>query len=374
MNICIENNQTEQETHNNTSEYVLLENQVIQIIPIDNLNLSHPYFVYPNTPMCEYTRYEIYNQEVKRFYCHLENLKAWTKNNLDQDNFYSLNCLLIGSAMEQAIRTGNAEPYSYFQWQQLFPSYIHNFISAYAKKTNNTYVNLIIISPDKIFSDEFYKEPIFTSNTDYQFEKISNRKYIHSCVESNLKINVDIFNCPFPSFDSRKEFIEKINDLIKRRSMDFTHLTIKSYTQTLNDIEFINRFYMLIDEFMQLNNGFNNYMIINSWATFKNLEGFSGYKMFEKLLELANKNNILATEWGFQDKNFITQIVSTFHCDHVITNGKNTSSCKKSSLFKNITYTLERIDFGITAFSYYNRIYVRLYNIYFDGGIFIYEL
>ncbi len=374
MNIYIKNNQTEQETDNNTSESVLLENQVILINPIDNLNLSHPYFVYPNTPMCEYTRYEIYNQEVKRFYCHLENLKAWTKNNLSKDNFYSLNSIIIGSAMEQAIRTGNTEPHSYFQWQQLFPSYIQNFISAYAKKTNNTFVNLIIISPDKIFSDEFYKEPIFTSSTDFQFEKISNRKYIHSCVESNLKINVDIFNCPFPSLDSRKQFIDKINDLISRRTVDFSHLTIQSYTQTLNDIEFVNRFYKMVDEFMELNNGFNSFIIINSWATFKNLEGFSGYKMFEKLIGLANKNNIMATEWNFQDKNYVTQIISTFHCDHVITNQKNISSSRKSALFKNIIYTLEHIDDGITTFSYNNRVNVRLYSIYFDDGIFIYEL
>lgn len=364
MNICVEN-QTD------FSDINLLNDKEVSEISVDNLNLSHPYFVYPNTPLSEYIKYEIYNEEVKRLFKYIENLKICINDNVNQDNFFCLTPIIIGSAMEQAIRSGNAEPYSYFQWQQLFPSYIKNFISAYSKQTNNTFVNLIIISPDKIFSDEFYKEPLFTHNTEYIFKKISNRKYKYFCTESNLTINVDIFNCPFPSLDSRKEFINRINDLISRRACDFSHLTIKSYKQTQDDILFINNFYKMIDELMILNNGFNTYMIINSWATFKNLEGYNGYKMFEELLKLASKNNIMATEWVFQDKIFFTQIISTFKCDYVIYGQKIRSLDKKFSLFNNIVYTIEDTDYSKLTPSYYN---IRYYKIYFDGGILMYEL
>jgi hypothetical protein len=206
---------------------------------------------------------------------------------------------------------------------------------------------------------------------------------------------VDIFNCPTPSLDSRG-CVKKINEFfVQRRKIDFSHIKIDSYIQTEDDIRFCNEFYELMDKFFSLSNNYNTYIIINSWASFKNLEGYNQYKMFEKILDLANKNNIMATEWTFKDDLCISTIISRFFCDIIRIQDKsiqdksiqdksiqsnnynennelvesNIKFIKKSCLYKNILYTRDNS---------YNRqcIYYdsRVYNIYFDGGICICEV
>lgn len=371
MNICSENYCISSHNSNNDN----YDETIFNIGLIENINLSNPYFLYPNSPMSEYNNYFEYNLELKRLYKKLLEIYNWTLSNMisSNPNNYLLNSIIIGSAMEQAIRTGNNEPGTYFQWQQLFPSYINNFIESYrSDKENTIYVNLIIVSPDKIFSDEFYLEPMFIGLTDYKFVKLSNRKYL--CIENNLEISVDIFNCPIPSHDSR-ECVKKINDFYIRRKKDFSYIQLDSYIQTESDIKFINKFYKLIDILFSLVNNFNIYTIVNSWATFKNLDGFENYKMFNKLLDLANKNNILATEWVFRDKSYLTKIISNFSCEYInedkIT-GRISHKGKKSVLFKNIVYTNSIPDYSI----YEGRLQIfnSIHSIYFNGGICIYEL
>lgn len=379
MNISIENYCFDSSNLNiNINQSTYHENgydEVLDINFINNMNLSNPYFLYPNGPMSEYFNYSEYNLELKRLYKKFLEIYNWIISNMNSSrpNTYVLNSIIVGSAMEQAIRTGNNEPGTFFQWQQLFPTYITNFIESYrTDKENILYVNLIIVSPDKIFSDEFYKEPIFLGMTEYQFVKISNRKYL--CRGNNFEISVDIFNCPLPSHDSR-EYVKKINDFYLSRKEDFSHIHLNSYIQTESDTKFIDKFYKLVDMLFGLVNNINIYIIINSWATFKNLDGYENYKMFSKLLELANKNNILATEWAFRDKSYLTKIMSNFLCEYVSEDkntGKISSKGKKSVLFKNIVYTDIIPDYSI-----YNgklQIYNSIHSIYFEGGISIYEL
>ena len=55
-------------------------------------------------------------------------------------------------------------------------------------------------------------------------------------------------------------------------------------------------------------------VIVNSWVSFKNLDGYSeNYNMFPELLNLASEHNIIATEWEYQDDIIYTIIKSSYH-------------------------------------------------------------
>ena len=59
-------------------------------------------------------------------------------------------------------------------------------------------------------------------------------------------------------------------------------------------------------------------IIINSWVSFKNLDGYSkNYNMFPRLLTLANQYNIIATEWDFVDELFFAKIISKYKFDDI---------------------------------------------------------
>ncbi len=362
-----------------TDNQINLNNQTYQsnpdIIPhnldnLDNLKLTNPYFVYPNGPLCEYTFFNFYNEEVKRLLVYLENLlvglKSEQSNSNNQLSFYTLNSIILGSAMEQSIRIKNCNTDAFFQWQQLFPSYINNFISIYKPvKTNRLIVNLIIISPDKIFSDTEYREPLFITCSGYEFKKISNRKYIYS--EDNLIINVDIFNCPFPSNDTR-DYVKKMNDFLLSKREIFACEDLESYIQTPNDKYFLERFYRTIELIFEQTNYYSISTIINSWETFKNLTGYSQYTMFKKLLELSNQYNILATEWNFIDNLFITQIISRFS----INKEKKIPCAFKSLIYVDENYCGFDIEEALINIPLYTG--KRFFVIVFGDGINIYEL
>ncbi len=314
------------------------------------MNLNHPYYIYPNGPLSEYTNYSLYNKEVVRFKNYLDNLTDRIDNLKSDPNVFILTPFIIGSTMENSIINKYNDSDTFFQWQQLFPVYINNFIDLY--KNNHNYfihINIIIVSPDNTFNDEKYHDPIFTllDYFPYKFSKISNRKYEYISEsdqsESNqsdknipnhqnnsgsriLKITIDIFNCPLPSLDIRYDIMDKLDILINKYESSFDNLDIKSFRQTNADIEFINNFYESVDKLFKKVDYKKFSLIINSWATFKNLTGFNRYTMFNQLLNLANDNNILATEWNYDDKNFLIEVISRF-----ITQGKG-------CIFKKIVY------------------------------------
>ncbi len=369
MNIYIDSKNSNNPNNLSTSNQSNLNLDNVEL-NLENLELNHPYFVYPNGPLCEYTEFKFYNSEAKRLLVHLEELvkkiSSEKSNPNNQLSFYTLNSIILGSAMEQSIRTGNSEPDTFYQWQQLFPSYINNFISAYKPvSTNKLFVNLIIISPDIFFSDEKYRDPIFIDCVGYEFKKISNRKYIYH--ESNLKINIDIFNCPFVSTDTR-DYVKKISELLINKPEIFNCKDLESYIQTDNDKYFISRLYNTMELLFKQTDYYSTSTIINSWATFKNLVGYSGFGMFKKLLDLCNEYNIMATEWSFVDKVFTTQIISMFHIY---------KEKKLTYIFKNIIYVDENYcgfdieEALINQPSYRQK---RFFVIVFGEGINIYEL
>lgn len=264
-------------------------------------SLNHPWTIYEKEATSAYTKYDIYYSELHRLSNFVSEL-GFNITNL-KENEYQLTNFIIGTPMEYGLIKKICSAYYIFQWQQLFPKHINDFIEQYSTTDNKVNINIVIISPDDIFMDECYNEPLFTSMCeDYHFEKIRNREYI--CTSGNTIIKVDIFTCPFPQLETRKDVIRRINQFVKN---DLCETLISDYSPTENDIKFIDNFYFKMDAIAS--NALSN-LIINSYATFRNVCGYENYGLFPSLLELANKYKIIATEWTFQEDNIKNRIVS----------------------------------------------------------------
>jgi hypothetical protein len=276
--------------------------------------LNHPWFIYPHAFMSEYNNYGLYRAESVRlenflgnFICKLES-GLYTGSKL-------LVPIILGSTMEDSLVNSHTDFTNYFQFEQLFPNYINNYIE---KIDGYKQIQIIIISPDNIFSNDEYS-PLFTKYSKYKFEKINNLYYKFST--ESFEINVNIFNCPMVTIEKRKEFIKKcdlvLTDCKKKKIID---CDISTYTQSESDLILINNIYKHIGKiFSYANNDLSNInIVVNSWVNFKNLYGYSeNYNMFPELLKLASDYNIIATEWNYQDENFISIIRSDYHFGNI---------------------------------------------------------
>lgn len=265
------------------------------------ITLNHPWTIYLREPASSYTKYSIYYSELIRL---LEFVTHLNTNISDiKDTQVQLTNFIIGTPMECALHKGDCSMAYRFQWQQLFPKHIYDFINHYSKSDNDININIIIISPDDIFMNDCYKEPFFTSECgEYKFTKIQNREYIHK--NDKLTIKVDIFTCPFPQLEKRTKIITHLNIFIKNY---MPYFELKDFSPTENDIKFITEFYYFFE--LIASNPKSN-MIINSYATFRNIRDYDNYGLFPTLLNVANKYKIIATEWYFQEDNFRSRIVS----------------------------------------------------------------
>jgi len=275
---------------------------------MNNSNLNHPFFIYPRGFMSEYNNYKLYRREVVKLNEFMNELFVdIIEKHSDKDVLVPL---IIGSVMEDFIIKSNTSSDNYFQYRQLFPNYINNFIKS---NPNNKFIQIIIVSPDNIFESESYV-PIFTLYESFDFVLTNPNEYLY--YDESITIKVNIFNCPFPCIDSRNSLISRYETIIK--TLEVNPYNILSYAQTPNDLEFIDIFYSRIDRLFSLTSNSQIKIIINSWVSFKNLDGISeNYNMFPKLLSLANKYNIIATEWDFIDELFYTRIISKYRFENV---------------------------------------------------------
>ena len=291
-------NETDEEFFRNNDLDILLK------------HLNHPWFIYPNSIMSEYNDYTLYKKETIRLEQFLNNFI----NNLENNYYMGSKILLpiiIGSTMESTFEmNNNLKPRNIFQYQQLFPNYINNFIK------NNPmykYIEIIIISPDSIFTNDNYIL-MFAKLSGYYFEKINNCKY--TCIENSHVINVNIFNCPMVTVEKRSNIIKRNEIILSECKKNNIECNISTFVQSKLDLFLINKIYEHIEKIFSYSND-TNYsinIIINSWVSFKNLYGYSeNYNMFPELLTLASDYNIIATEWNYQEENFITSIKSNYH-------------------------------------------------------------
>jgi hypothetical protein len=273
------------------------------------LKLNHPWSIYYCEPISSYTKYDTYYKELERLLVHIENLSNRIKELGETDA--QLTNFIIGTPMEDALQKKHCGKNYIYQWQQLFPYHITNFINHNMSLDKDISVNIIIISPDDIFMDENYREPLFmTECEDYEFIKFGNRDYVY--IEKKLKIKIDIFTCPFPQLEKDKFVIEKSNELIKKVG----NYQIENFAPSEDDKKFISNFYDYLE--MIASNPLSN-MIINSYAIFRNVREYDNYGLFSSLLELADKYKIIATEWTFSENNYFNKIVSkiNFTVDYI---------------------------------------------------------
>lgn len=277
----------------------------------NNLIINHPWFIYPNGFMSEYNNYKLYRSESHRLLNFINELNTKINN-----NFFSNTKLLIpiilGSTMEDALLNHQTENSNSFQYSQLYPNYINNFIKCI---DGNKYVQIIIISPDNFFSNDKYV-PIFTRYVGYEFVK--KNTYEYEFINNEITIKINIFNCPMVCVDDRQNVIAHYDDILLYKSKNIfdsfiptDFYDIKTYKQNNNDKIFIDKLYLSLENLFELVKKNNYWTIINSWVNFKNISGVSeNYKMFPHLLKLASKYDIIATEWKFIDNLVIAQIIS----------------------------------------------------------------
>lgn len=250
--------------------------------------------------MSEYNNYKHYRNEVKMLYQFINNL-------LNEINEHYVNGsqilipFIIGSPMEDSLAKSNTSKDNYFQFRQLFPNYINNFIQS---NTNNKFIQIIIISPDDIFSPQSTIKPLFRLYESFDFVLTNLNEYVY--MDDKLTIKINIFNCPVPSLETRTNITLRYDTSLN--DMETNIYDISSYKQSQFDIEFINNFYSSLNMLFNLNTNPSIKLIINSWASFKNLDGISErYNMFPKILELATQYNIIACEWEFIDELFLLE-------------------------------------------------------------------
>ena len=287
-----------------------------QLLNSNDLNilceyLNHPWFIYPHAFLSEYNNYQLYKSESIRLEIFLNNFK----NNIESHNYRDSKILLpiiIGSTMEDAFIGSHSDITKYtFQFEQLFPNYINNFI----KKTDgHKHIEIIIISPDRIFSKDEYI-PLFTNLSGYDFTKINNYKY--TCISESYVLNINIFNCPMVTVEKRANIIKKCDIILSecKKNIDLD-CNITTYKQSKFDLFLINKIYEHIEKIFSYvnNNDYSINIIVNSWVSFKNLYGYSeNYNMFPELLKLTSDYNIIATEWDYQDEIFFSTIKSNYH-------------------------------------------------------------
>ena len=126
--------------------------------------MNYPFAVYPRGVLSGYISYKHYVEEVIR----LKNYIVTLKNNLSENNEVLKHLILIniGSAGEELIYyyhkypEYNCEDNEYYQWRQIHPIYIEDFVNKYKK---NLRVTVIIISPDE-YQRDFDYDPAFTQN------------------------------------------------------------------------------------------------------------------------------------------------------------------------------------------------------------------
>lgn len=267
---------------------------------MDSYTLNHPWYIYPQCLMSEYTHYDIYRTETLRLFNKIKNLHNILIESTDDD--CNLTIFILGSVMESIIHSDIHINIS--QWQQLFPNYIYTFIEEFKSKKLRVNVSIIIISPDNIFTDEKYIEPSFvTNNLHYDFEKIQNRQYLY--VNENINITVDIFVCPFPHLETRIDEITRWNVFITTHS-DLS-FSINSLEPSDDDKTFIELFYTYVEKIAKLKHA---NLIINSFAVSKNIMDCNNYMMFQRLLNIARSNNIIASEWYFNEQSYLMKVLS----------------------------------------------------------------
>lgn len=271
-------------------------------------DMNYPFAVYPRGVLSGYISYKHYVEEAIR----LKNYIITLKNNLVENNGILKHLIIIniGSAGEELIYyyhkhpEYNYEDNEYYQWRQIHPIHIEDFVNKYKK---NLKITVIIISPDE-YQRDFDYDPAFTQNEIFinksaiVYNKINNQCYEYVNNDSNIIININFFNCFMPQIENNKHKIEISNTFIS--SSNPNYYEIENFNQTNEDISFINLFYNELEQTISLNDYENNFIIAQNFATFRNMY-VPSESLFQQFINLITSNWILFLEWNNIKNNYV---------------------------------------------------------------------
>jgi len=250
--------------------------------------MNNPYYTYPNHPIHGgYTNFCEYNKNIEKV-CNLIN-NILSINHKTKHMVY----MAVGASMEEIPNSTDYRKYK--QWRQLFPSYVEDVII----KTINCNIKntIIIISPNNNFSENDYIDPIFIKKTFNTFRWDNIDQNIYNSQRYNTTVYVFCTKMPSENINRSQRTYNKI---IQYQNTDM-NLSSDNILQNDNDIDFIKRFYDLLD---RLINNINGIFLCTSYATFAEgsmySNNYKNYKMFRELKHIfakSNKDNLVLSEW-----------------------------------------------------------------------------
>ncbi len=257
--------------------------------------INFPWFVYPGYP-CRggYTDFEQYKEESIRLYKFLKEYQIKGK---------MLFHICIGAAMDEMLMTNNISIDKYdHQYSQLFPNFIEHFV--WNKDDSEDRCQIVIISPNRSFSDDNFTPPNFisTTNSIYNWEMIGNKKYR----SKECGIDVDIFYTPMLHNDQERN-MQYVDTLSKD---DISKNYISDIIQTSDDIKFINSFYKTLENLFEKVNDKGGIVTCFSTAVFDHGSElqyiYNKYAMFSEIVNYfsSNSSNRLLCEWKFIKDNY----------------------------------------------------------------------
>ena len=261
--------------------------------------LNYPWYTYPNIITSSYKDFEHYRKETTRLYDFLNDLST-------NYNGKTLVHLTIGAAMEEYLHHCNPECEEYkslsqYQWRQLFPFWLQLYI----ENNPSAYVEIIIVSPNKQFWDEYYSPLLFIEKTlnKMKWIKENNRKYTSSTYP-NIRINV--FYTPFPHMCERNA---PIIERYKRTNVSAdVHIfeTINECVQTIADRQFVNSFYTTLENMfinISRDGGFiscYSFAVFNMETTNSRISNFEMFSNVKKIISKLSLDQTLICEWYYK--------------------------------------------------------------------------
>jgi hypothetical protein len=272
--------------------------------------LSYPYKLYHKTPFHPYNTISVYNHKIKQ--CH--NIINMLKSEITSKKLFHIT---IGASMEEMQRYVYHSDYN-FQWQQLLPFHIVNFLKQGGS------VEHIIISPNASFCDETFLDPFFIKFTpEFNWVKVISSANICHYASTVYDYNVRIFCTMMPSIDINNNIdIDNIVNKVKftqsfkststdteESNVELIIRITRQYIQTEYDRQFVKRFYTDLFELFSIVNDFGGIVTCFSFAVFNELctdvaYKYKNYRLCPEIIDgFKNHKNLLA-EWVFTQGNY----------------------------------------------------------------------
>mgnify|MGYP000119565495 CR=1 FL=1 len=260
------------------------------------VNLTFPYFTYPNILCYGYHNTDEYNPELHRLHEMIKKIKT-------ENNKKFLLHITIGAAMEEFLTISdkpNFDMYE-FQYQQLFPTHVKSFI----KQNPSCKVIHLIISPNESFETDKFKVPLFVTKTPEMNWNRDGKSFYSNNYE------VHIFCTMMPTHHLGNNRIIN-NAIIKIKITDHNIAQqLDKYRQTKNDIEFVRIFYDDLNKLLLHISHISGFVTCFSFATFNektDLKRICNFAMFIEIYHIFKLyEHFILAEWQYIEGSYIVR-------------------------------------------------------------------